>query len=153
VTAGINLANREHFRVQLDPTHDDLFISKPMFGQATRVAVIQFTRKLLHPDGTFAGVVQVSLDASELSRSYEAAETGNGYVMLAGTDDRIIRASAPLSGNMIGHTIDDPERNRGKTPGGAEFRACADAAEYDSVWSCPHLAISRTFRVRTLKHW
>ena len=107
--AGINLANQELFRVQLDPTHDDLFISKPVVGRATRMPAVHFTRKLLHPDGKFAGVIDVVLDATELSWSYETTEIGNGYVMLVGTDDRIIRASAPLSGNMIGHTIDDPE--------------------------------------------
>ena len=42
---------------------------------------------------------------------------------------------------------------RGKSAGGAHFRACADAAGYDSVWACPHPAISRTFHVRILKHW
>jgi len=94
--AGINLANREHFRVQLDPTHDDLFISKPVIGPATRGNAIQFTRKLPHPDGKFAGVIEVVLDASELSRSYETAKIGTGYVMLTGTDG-IIRASSRWS--------------------------------------------------------
>src|SRR5580704_890003 len=69
--AGINLADRDHFRVHLDPAHDDLFISKPVVGRATRQPAVQFTRKMLHADGRFAGVVQVSLDASELSRVYE----------------------------------------------------------------------------------
>jgi diguanylate cyclase (GGDEF)-like protein len=104
---GINLADREHFRAQLDPTHDDLFISKPVVGRATRGNAIQFTRKLLRADGRFAGVVQVSLDASELSRFYQTIEIGNGYVMLAGTDG-IIRARGPLSEGVIGRGIDDP---------------------------------------------
>jgi len=105
--AGINLADREHFRAQLDPTHDDLYISKPVVGRATRGHAIQFTRKLLHADGRFAGVVQVSLDASELSRFYETIQIGNGYVMLAGTDG-IIRARGPLNDGVIGRAIDDP---------------------------------------------
>ena len=104
--AGINLADREHFRVHLDPTHDDLFISKPVVGRATRLPAVQFTRKLLHADGRFAGVIQVSLDASELSRFYQTIEIGNGYVMLAGTDG-IIRARGPLSEGVIGRSIDD----------------------------------------------
>ena len=105
--AGINLADRDHFRVHLDPAHDDLFISKPVVGRATRQPAVQFTRKMLHADGRFAGVVQVSLDASELSRFYQTIEIGNGYVMLAGTDG-IIRARGPLSEGVIGHSIDDP---------------------------------------------
>ncbi len=108
VAAGINLADREHFRVHLDPAHDELFISKPVVGRATRQPAVQFTRKLLHANGSFAGVIQVSLDASELSRFYQSIEIGNGYVMLAGTDG-VIRARGPLIENVIGRGIDDPK--------------------------------------------
>jgi diguanylate cyclase (GGDEF)-like protein len=104
---GINLSDREHFRAQLDPARDDLFISKPVTGRASRGTAIQFTRKLLHADGRFAGIVQVSLNASELSRFYKTIEIGNGYVMLAGADG-IIRARGPLDDGLIGRTIGDP---------------------------------------------
>ena len=104
---GVNLADREHFRVHLDPSHDDLFVSKPVVGRSTRQPAVQFTRKMLHADGSFAGVVEVSLDAGELSRFYETIEIGKGYVMLVGTDG-IIRARGPLNGAVIGRAIDDP---------------------------------------------
>jgi diguanylate cyclase (GGDEF)-like protein len=105
--AGINLSDRDHFRSHLDPARDDLFISKPVIGRASRGTAIQFTRKLLHADGRFAGVVQVSLNASELSRFYETIDLGNGYVMLAGADG-VIRARGPLGEGIIGRTIGDP---------------------------------------------
>ncbi len=105
--AGINLSDRDHFRAHLDPARDDLFISKPVIGRASRGTAIQFTRKLLHADGRFAGVVQVSLNASELSRFYETLEIGNGYVMLAGTDG-VIRARGPLGEGIIGRSISAP---------------------------------------------
>ncbi len=105
--AGIDLADRQHFRVHLDPARDELFISKPVVGRSTRMPAMQFTRKLLHADGSFAGVIVVSLDATELSRFYQTIEIGNGYVMLAGIDG-IIRARGPLSDGVIGRGIDDP---------------------------------------------
>ncbi len=100
----LNISDREHFRVHLDPTKDELFISQPVIGRATGRAALQFTRKLMNADGSFAGVVQVSLNADELSRFYEKLEIGNGYVMLAGLDG-IIRARGPLANGRVGRQI------------------------------------------------
>ena len=41
-----DLHDREHFRAQLDPAHDDLFISKALVGRGSDQWTIQFTRKL-----------------------------------------------------------------------------------------------------------
>ncbi len=104
----INISDREHFRFHLDPSKDELFISKPVVGRATGKAALQFTRKLLNADGSFAGIVQVSMNADELSRFYEKLEIGNGYIMLVGLDG-VVRARGPLANRPVGVTITNPE--------------------------------------------
>ncbi len=103
----INISDRDHFRAQRDMTRDDLFISKPVLGRATRLPAMQFTRKLTNPDGTFAGIIQLSLSVDELSRFYSKIEIGNGYIELAGVDG-VIRARGPLDVSRIGTSIRNP---------------------------------------------
>ena len=68
---GISIADRVHFRAQIDPAHDELFISQPVVGRVSGLETIQFSRKLLDSDGKFAGVIVLSLGSVELARFYE----------------------------------------------------------------------------------
>ena len=47
----VNIADREHFRIQVDATQDRLFISKPVIGRTSGQLSIQFTRRMTTPDG------------------------------------------------------------------------------------------------------
>ena len=51
VDPNVNIADREHFRVQKASTDDVLFISQPLIGRQSNKLSIQFVRKLLAPDG------------------------------------------------------------------------------------------------------
>src|SRR5579859_1651578 len=66
----IDLADRDHFRVHLDPDQDELFISKPVIGRITGRCSVQYTRKLLDRDGRFAGVGVNSASCDHLSQFY-----------------------------------------------------------------------------------
>jgi len=101
IPPGINIADRPHFRAQIDPAHDDLYISKPLFGRVSGKASIQFTRKLLGPDGRFAGVAVFSLGANELSQFYQKLDLGDGFVALL-TPDGMQLARSPLIPDQIG---------------------------------------------------
>ena len=100
--APFSIRDRAHFRAQMRSTADELFISQPVLGRGTGRWTVQFTRKLMHPDGSFAGIVVLSLDCVDLSRFYQSLELGDGFVLLAGTDG-VVRARGPV--DLIGQDL------------------------------------------------
>ncbi|MBC7952581.1 MAG: hypothetical protein H7Z12_12285 [Rhodospirillaceae bacterium] len=92
--AGMDLSDREHFRVHLQPASDKLFISKPVLGRASGKWSIQMTRPLRGADGGFTGVLVLSLDPLYLSGFYGSIDLGTkGAILLIGRDG-IIRAAS-----------------------------------------------------------
>ncbi|MDR3532721.1 MAG: PAS-domain containing protein [Rhodopila sp.] len=104
VSPEVNLTDREHFQVQKTSRDDSLFISKPVLGRVSGKWTVQFVRKLVAPDGSFDGIVVVSLDPHYLSRFYESIAIGNGSIILA-TTGGIVLARAPKGEPLIGSEL------------------------------------------------
>jgi signal transduction histidine kinase/CheY-like chemotaxis protein len=107
----ISIADRPHFQVHQNSTSDALFISRPVLGRVSGKWTIQFTRKLLAPDGSFGGIALVSLDPHYLSRFYESISIGNGAILLTSTGGTIL-ARAPESLQMLGGDLPEDSRRR-----------------------------------------
>ena len=104
IPPGVSIADRSHFKAQVDPSHDNLFISKPVRGRVSGQSTIQFTRKLLGPNGEFAGVTVLSLGCNELSQFYQRLDLGNGFVALLAPDGTQL-ARGPLIADQIGQPM------------------------------------------------
>jgi signal transduction histidine kinase/DNA-binding response OmpR family regulator len=89
-----NIADREHFRVHVNASEDRLFISVPVIGRTTGRLSIQFTRRIVDPDGSFAGIVVVSFDPFVINEFRNGAQLNGGFTVLVG-DDGIIRVAQP----------------------------------------------------------
>ncbi len=89
----IDLSDREHFKVHMQRNDDDLYISKPVFGRVSRHWTLQMTRRLNHPDGSFAGVVVVSEDPAYFTNDfYNNATLGKDGVIAVISDTGAVLA-------------------------------------------------------------
>lgn len=103
----VNLSDREHFFVHKEYSSEQLFISKPVRGRASGKCSIQMTRRINHPDGSFGGVVVVSVDPSYFSDFYKQVELGgNSIISLIGRDG-VIRAQGGYQEQHIGINVGD----------------------------------------------
>ncbi|HYM72000.1 MAG TPA: response regulator [Stellaceae bacterium] len=95
VTASVR--NEDYFLYHLSRADNALFLGKPVKGGGAGHWSIPMSRRLNAPDGSFAGVLIVSLDPYYLARFYEAVDLGpGGTVMLVGRDG-IVRARVSFS--------------------------------------------------------
>ncbi len=100
----VDLSDRAHFRAQLDPKRDDLYISVPVLGRVSNRTTIQLSRKLFDAAGQFAGVLVVSIDTDTLATFYQSIQIGAGEILLVGTDG-VVRARGPINREGIGQQI------------------------------------------------
>jgi diguanylate cyclase (GGDEF)-like protein len=89
----IDLSDREHFKVHEHENDDQLYISKPVLGRVSGHWTLQMTRRLNHPDGSFAGVVVVSEDPSYFTTDfYNNAAIGRDGVIAVISDNGTVLA-------------------------------------------------------------
>lgn len=89
----VNYADREFFRIhQLQRQQDTFFIDKPVLGRVSNTWQVPISRRIIRSDGSFGGVIVLSVDPADLARFYQKVDIGRyGVVMLIGTDG-VIRA-------------------------------------------------------------
>jgi signal transduction histidine kinase len=142
IDPNVSVADREHFRFQKASRDDVLFISQPLIGRQSNRLSIQFVRKLLAPDGSFDGIVVVSLDPEYLSRFYESINIGKGTIILAKTDGTLL-ARAPASGSLKGGLL--PAGTRDRMLNGASSGSYRTVSDIDQV--------ERIVSFRRLEHY
>ena len=101
----MNLADREHFRAHIERDSGVLFVGKPVLGRASGKWSIQLTRRINNPDGSFGGVVVVSVDPFYFSHFYRQVDLGpGGLVTLVGRDG-IVRARQSGENSAVGQDL------------------------------------------------
>ena len=108
----VYVGDRAPFTVPRDDKTDELYISDPIVGHVTKRLTLQFVRRLSNPDGSFAGVVDSSLDIEELEKVFSSLDLGkSGVVSLVGADGILLArggqdpASRGLAGTSIIHSL------------------------------------------------
>lgn len=89
---GASIKDREHFRVHVAKDTGEPFVSQPVLGRVSQRWSVQVSRRMNNPDGSFAGVVVVSMDPNYFTHFYQQVDLGQrGTVAIVGRDG-IIRA-------------------------------------------------------------
>jgi len=96
----MDLSDRDHFKVHVARETGEMFVSKPVLGRASGKWSIQLSRRISRADGSFAGVVVVSIDPGYFTRFYADLDLGSkGMAALYGLDG-VARA------RMVGEVAD-----------------------------------------------
>ncbi len=75
------------------------YVSRPFTGRITGRVAIAVPARLSRPDGSFTGVISVSLDPADLMRPVVDVERESGLVLALVGSDGVVRAS---SGDLLG---------------------------------------------------
>ncbi len=134
----LSVADRLPFTFQRDSAADQLFISAPLIGQATKRLTIEFTRRLSNANGTFAGTVASALDVSELERFFSSLDLGRGGIVSLVSKDGVVLARGgtnPATRGFAGMIV---RQNRlfqmlKNGPSGIYWNVASDRARFESV--------------------
>jgi signal transduction histidine kinase/CheY-like chemotaxis protein len=102
----VNLSDREHFSVHVRPQDDRLFISKPVLGRVSGKWSVQMSRRITLPDGSFGGVLVISVDPDYLADFYSTIDLGeDGSIALIGLDHIVRARTAGDTGIRLGQVL------------------------------------------------
>lgn len=102
---GVDLSDREHFRVHVGRQSDELYISKPVLGRVSHRWSIQLTRRIALLDGSFGGVVVASLDSQYISQFYRSIDVGKRGVVALIRDDGTVLARRSAGSSGVGESL------------------------------------------------
>ncbi|WP_258002333.1 putative bifunctional diguanylate cyclase/phosphodiesterase [Burkholderia sp. WAC0059] len=89
----IDISDRDYFALHARENDDRLDIGRPTTGRISGRTVLQMTRRLNHPDGSFAGVVVVSEDPGYFTSDfYDDTAIGHDSVIALIADDGTVLA-------------------------------------------------------------
>lgn len=91
--------NNENFEFHKNQTSQDIRIGLPLMDEVSGKPVIHFTRRLEAQDGSFNGIVLVSIETNMLSAFYGGASLGKHGILAALGSDGKIRMARIGTGN------------------------------------------------------
>jgi len=102
---GANNADRDYFQLHRDDPSRALHIGQPVRSRSGGEWIITVTRRVNHPDGSFAGVVLISLDEARLQKFYETFDIDqDGSIVLARTDGTLL-VRRPFAEENVGRSL------------------------------------------------
>lgn len=101
----LNLSDRDYFQVHRDNDSAGLFISRPVVSRFDGRMLVVFSRRLSHPDGSFAGTVLGAMPQDYYQTVFKDISLGtDGTVMLVRSDG-VVLMRWPYREDFIGSSI------------------------------------------------
>ncbi|MDR3580108.1 MAG: histidine kinase [Oryzomonas sp.] len=89
--AAADNSDRDYFHHARNEPTSDVFISKPMFGRVANIWVLNISRRVNKPDGSFAGVAYAAISVDSMLKLFSALDVGNhGVITLRDSDLGIV---------------------------------------------------------------
>lgn len=135
-----SITDHEYFLVHVERPEGGLHISAPYRGLASGEDEIALSRRLSHPDGSFAGVVVGTLKLSYLKNLFERFGLGpNGTISLIRQDGTLLMR-APYVPEQIGRSlVGSPIFQRYLTASSGVFTGKASLDGVERVYSFTHI--------------
>ena len=106
--AKVNVSDRAYFKAHRDNPNIDLYVTEPFPGRGG-VPTLGLSRRLNHPDGSFAGVVVGGIHISYFHQLFDAVDNGPqsavALVLLDGSPTGTLVTGRPFSEAEIGKPV------------------------------------------------
>ncbi|MBB4373113.1 diguanylate cyclase (GGDEF)-like protein/PAS domain S-box-containing protein [Bradyrhizobium sp. cir1] len=104
--SGLNNSDREYFRQHRDSPDKGTLIGRPVKSRSGGQWIITASRRIDHPDGSFAGVVLLTIDVAYFVKFYERFDFGpNGSASLLNNGGIMLARSRDEAGAFVGRDL------------------------------------------------
>lgn len=154
------LSDREYFRVHADGSEDLLYTSKSLRSRRDGKWLFFMSRRFLNADGSFGGVLVVSIDPARLVEGYRDLKLGEGSgVAIVGTDG-LVRAGSGAFAEDVGRGFREGVRTGGSDDFDAGVGLVRERYDgrprtiaYRSIGKHPLLAMVMSTGTKYLEAW
>lgn len=122
--SGLNNSDREYFRQHRDSPDRGTLIGRPVKSRSGGQWIITASRRINHPDGSFAGVVLLTIDVAYFAKFYERFDVGpNGSASLLNDAGIMLARAHDESGAYVGRDLSNAPlfRDRESRPAAAVY--------------------------------
>lgn len=105
-----NIAERNYFKAQRDKTIDGIYMAEPIIGAVTRQIILPLSRRLEGRDGSFSGVVAVTIDPERFRAFHRSLDLPHaGTVSILDRNGAVLVRTPDIEG-AAGRTLIPPQR-------------------------------------------
>lgn len=122
--SGLNNSDREYFRQHRASPDRGTLIGRPVKSRSGGQWIITASRRINHPDGSFAGVVLLTIDVAYFAKFYERFDVGpNGSASLLNDAGIMLARAHDESGAYVGRDLSHAPlfRDRESRPAAAVY--------------------------------
>jgi diguanylate cyclase (GGDEF)-like protein len=107
--SNFNNSDREYFVYHRTHSDSGVHVGVPVRSRSTGQWIIPVSRRIDHPDGSFAGVALATLDVAYFLKFYDSLDVGrNGAVALI-SEQGLMMARRPFSDDQVGRAMINTE--------------------------------------------
>ncbi|AMN38792.1 GGDEF domain-containing protein [Rhodoplanes sp. Z2-YC6860] len=134
----LDLSGRDYFRLQRDQAAPVLSVGQPEAARSSGAFIIGVSKRLTHPDGSFAGVVAGTVQLSHFKKLFNDMSLGPNSTIMLGRADGTMLMRWPFDEALIGRNIGHAEifkRLKSARSGRFETTAVTDGVHRLFVYS------------------